>query len=100
MLLFTHHPDLFPEIPARPSLVMAGHTHGGQVALPLLGRLVVPSQYGQRYAIGHIVEGGRHLFVTPGIGTSIYPVRFRCPPEISILELVPDGTDEGRKLVE
>jgi uncharacterized protein len=47
----------------------------------------VPSQSGDRYAIGHIVEGGKHLFVTPGIGTSILPVRFRVPPEISLLTI-------------
>lgn len=87
VIAFTHEPDVFPEIPARVALTLAGHTHGGQVALPLLGRLVVPSKYGQRYAIGHVVEGGKHLFVTPGIGTSILPVRFGVPPEISILTL-------------
>ena len=54
----------------------------------VIGRPVVPSRYGQRYAIGHIVENGRHLFVTPGLGTSIIPVRFLVPPEISLLDLV------------
>ena len=63
----------------------AGHTHGGQVNLPVLGRLIVPSHFGDRYAIGHIHEDGRDLFVSPGIGTSIVPVRFRVPPEISLL---------------
>jgi predicted MPP superfamily phosphohydrolase len=91
VLLVTHNPDIFPDVPARVSLTMAGHTHGGQVYLPLAGRLVVPSLYGQRFAIGHIVEGGRHLFVTPGIGTSIVPVRFMVPPEISVLQLVGAG---------
>jgi len=55
------------------------------VNLPLLGRLIVPSRFGERFAIGHVREEGRDLFVTPGIGTSIVPVRFRVPPEISIL---------------
>jgi uncharacterized protein len=87
VLLLTHNPDLFPTVPARVALTIAGHTHGGQVFLPLLGRPIVPSQYGQRYAIGHVIEGGRHLFVSPGIGTSIIPVRFRVPPEISLLVL-------------
>ena len=87
VIAFTHEPDVFPGIPARVALTLAGHTHGGQVALPLLGRLVVPSKYGQRYAVGHVVEGGKHLFVTPGIGTSILPVRFGVPPEISLLIL-------------
>ncbi len=87
ILAFTHNPDIFPEIPSLVALTIAGHTHGGQVYLPFVGRPVVPSQYGERFAIGHIVEGDRHLFVTPGVGTSILPVRFLVPPEISILIL-------------
>jgi predicted MPP superfamily phosphohydrolase len=87
VILFTHNPDIFPEIPASVSLTIAGHTHGGQVAIPLVGRPIVPSKYGERYAIGHVIEGGRHLFVTPGIGTSIVPVRFRVPPEISLVKV-------------
>lgn len=87
VLAFTHNPDLFPELPHRIALTLAGHTHGGQVALPLVGRPIVPSRYGQRYAIGHVVENGRHLFVTPGVGTSILPLRFRVPPEVSLLTL-------------
>jgi len=87
VLAFTHNPDLFPDIPARISLTIAGHTHGGQVYIPFWGRPVVPSRYGERYAIGHVVEGGRHLFVSPGLGTSIIPVRFLVPPEVSLLTL-------------
>jgi predicted MPP superfamily phosphohydrolase len=68
-------------------LTLAGHTHGGQVDLPILGRIWVPSRFGQRYAAGHIVEEGRHLFVTTGVGTSILPVRFRVPPELVMLTL-------------
>ena len=89
IILFTHNPDIFPRVPARVSLTLAGHTHGGQVNLPLLGRPVVPSEFGQRYAMGHVVEGGRHLFVSGGVGTSIIPARFRVPPEIVILKLEP-----------
>ncbi len=87
IVAFTHNPDIFPLIPSRVWLTIAGHTHGGQVALPLIGRPIVPSDFGERYAAGHIVEGGRHLFVTSGIGTSILPVRFRVPPEISLLTI-------------
>lgn len=85
IIAFTHNPDVFPEIPSRVALTVAGHTHGGQVHVPIIGRPVVPSQYGERFAAGHIVEGGRHMFVSTGLGTSILPVRFRVPPEISIL---------------
>lgn len=86
-LALTHNPDAFPEIPKPVDLVIAGHTHGGQVYLPVLGRLIVPSKYGQRYAIGHIVENERHLFVSSGLGTSIIPVRFLVPPEVSLLTI-------------
>lgn len=85
IIAFTHNPDVFPEIPSRVALTIAGHTHGGQVQLPIIGRPIVPSRYGERFAAGHIVEAGRHLFVSTGLGTSILPVRFRVPPEISIL---------------
>jgi hypothetical protein len=89
ILAFTHNPDAFPEISSPVDLMIAAHTHGGQVYLPLLGRLIVPSKYGQRYAIGHVVENGRHLFVSSGLGTSIIPVRFLVPPEVSVLIIHP-----------
>ena len=89
-LLLVHEPDVFETFPSlglSPTLTLAGHTHGGQVWLPLLGRRVVPSAFGQRYAYGHVVEAGRHLFVTSGVGTSVLPVRFLVPPEIALLTL-------------
>jgi hypothetical protein len=89
VLLFTHNPDLFPEVPERVGLTLAGHTHGGQVHIPLVGRPIVPSRYGSRYAAGLVVERGRRLFVTTGVGTSIVPVRFFVPPEIALLSVVP-----------
>lgn len=88
VIALTHNPDVFPGIPPRVALTLAGHTHGGQVNLPLLGRLVVPSNFGARYAIGHVEEDGRHLYITPGIGTSILPVRFRVRPEITLLKIM------------
>jgi predicted MPP superfamily phosphohydrolase len=86
-IAFTHNPDLFPAIPDSIALTLAGHTHGGQVDFPLFGAPVVPSRFGERYARGHVVERGRHLFVTSGLGTSILPVRFRVPPEIAVLRI-------------
>ena len=87
VLLLTHNPDVFPVVPDRVTLTLAGHTHGGQVRLPFAGALVVPSQFGQRFAAGHVVEGGRHLFVATGVGTSILPVRFLVPPAVTLLTL-------------
>jgi uncharacterized protein len=83
-LAFTHNPALFPRVPARVALLIAGHTHGGQIWLPFIGRPVLRNE---PYPFGHFVEGGRHLFVRPGIGTSIFPVRFGVPPEISVLTI-------------
>ena len=86
-LAITHNPNLFPQMPARASLVVAGHTHGGQIAFPGIG---APGLWGKadgRYPRGHFIEGGRQLFVSPGIGTSILPIRFGVPPEISRLTL-------------
>ena len=83
VIAITHNPDIFTQMPARASLVIAGHTHGGQVNL-LPGQ---PSMRFGHYIAGPIFDHGRQLFVTPGIGTSILPFRFRVPPEISRLTL-------------
>ena len=85
VILMTHNPDVFPHVPDRVVLTLAGHTHGGQVRLPFVGRPIVPSEFGQRFAAGHVVEGERHLFVATGLGTSIVPVRFRVSPAVTIL---------------
>jgi predicted MPP superfamily phosphohydrolase len=86
VIALTHNPDIFPQLPPRVPLLLAGHTHGAQVHLPFIGYVVEPSnRYGERYARGHIAENGHHLFVTTGIGTSIVPVRFGVPPEIVLL---------------
>jgi uncharacterized protein len=50
-----------------------------------VGRPIVPSRFGQRFAAGLVEEGHRRLFVTTGVGTSIYPIRFGVPPEVAIL---------------
>jgi len=87
VIAITHNPDVFPQIQPRVALTLAGHTHGGQVRLPLIGAPIVPSDYGQRFAAGHIVEGGRHLFVSTGLGTSDLPVRLGVPPTIFLLTI-------------
>lgn len=87
VLAFTHNPDVFPQLSPQVLLTIAGHTHGGQVYIPFLGRPIVPSDYGERYAIGHIEEKGKHLYVSPGVGTSIFPVRFLVPPEATVLNV-------------
>jgi uncharacterized protein len=87
VIALTHNPDIFPGLPQSVPLLLAAHTHCGQVRLPLIGTPIVPSDFGPKYTAGHVFENGHHLFVTTGIGTSILPVRFRVVPEIVILTL-------------
>lgn len=86
VVLMAHEPDIFHKVPDRVSLTVSGHTHGGQVRI--FGYApVVPSNYGARYLYGHIVEDGRNLVVSGGLGCSGLPVRFGSPPEIVTIEL-------------
>ncbi|MGH1418735.1 MAG: metallophosphoesterase [Hyphomicrobiaceae bacterium] len=86
LIMMAHEPDVFSSMSDRVSLTVSGHTHGGQVQV--FGyKPVVPSRYGSRYAYGHIVEDGRHLLVSSGLGVSGLPIRFGVPPEIVQLDL-------------
>ena len=86
IILMVHEPDIFPRVPKRVSLTLAGHTHGGQVRV--LGYApVVPSRFRNRYVYGHVVEEDRHLIVSAGLGVSGIPVRFGSPPEIVVVDL-------------
>ncbi len=88
MIALTHNPDVFTQLPKSVPLMLAAHTHGGQVKLPIIGTPIVPSYFGPKYTAGHVFEEDHHLFVTTGIGTSLLPVRFRVPPEIAIVTIV------------
>ncbi len=93
IIVLEHSPDyLWPISSNMPNpndlkLFIHGHTHGGQVWLPIIGSPFVPSNYGQRYTSGHIKENNFDMFVTTGIGTSILPFRFLVPPEIAVLTI-------------
>ena len=86
IILLTHTPDLFPKVPEEINLTLAGHTHGGQIRLPLLGPIFTASEYHDKYAKGLIEDDGRKMIVTTGVGTSILPIRFNCPPEIIVIK--------------
>jgi predicted MPP superfamily phosphohydrolase len=87
VILLSHWPDVFPRVPDRVALTIAGHSHCGQVNFPLVGRPLTPSPGSAHWPCGLYDEGGRKLLVTGGLGTSILPVRFRAPPEIVIVTL-------------
>jgi predicted MPP superfamily phosphohydrolase len=82
VVLMVHEPDIFTQVPDRVALTLAGHTHGGQLRVPVIWPAFVPSQFGARFAYGHIVEEGRHMIVSGGLGTSFVPARIGVPPEI------------------
>lgn len=92
VILLAHEPAIFRRVSDRVSLTLCGHTHGGQVNLPLITDRVMHSHYfGLDLIYGHIVERGRHLIISAGLGTSNVPVRFMRPPEIVQLT-IGDGT--------
>lgn len=89
-ILLSHNPDVLAGLPVPAGLVLSGHTHGGQVRLPVVGALMVPSAFGQRYAMGW-VQGAyaTPAYVSRGLGTSGLPLRNLCPPEVAVLTLNP-----------
>jgi uncharacterized protein len=97
LIVLQHSPDVVPVITGDLSIstdttvLFAGHTHGGQVWLPVVGPPIVPSGHGQKFARGHVRDGGIDVFVTTGIGTSILPFRFLVPPEIAVVTIRTDN---------
>lgn len=98
ILALTHEPIIFAQVPARVALMVAGHTHGGQIRLPF-GWLFGPMRSTQWNARGHIIEKGRHLFVSTGIGTSHIGLRIGVPPEVSVLTLRSAAGQEDAVLI-
>ncbi len=88
-VLLTHSPDIVPDLPARVVAVFAGHTHCGQIRLPLLGAVTYISRYGKRFACGAIDDNGQRVFVGAGLGTSILPLRYGTPPDAWVVTLGP-----------
>ena len=93
-LLLYHTPDII-EVAAEEGvdLYLAGHTHGGQIRLPLFGAVITASVYGKKYERGHYTVGETTLYVSGGIGMEgrgAPRARFLCPPEIVVVDLGPD----------
>jgi predicted MPP superfamily phosphohydrolase len=93
-IVLSHAPDEFPRVASwgTVDLVLAGHNHGGQVRLPGLGPLVMPSRYGLRYDCGVFRRGRTLLEVTRGVGGK-HPLRYGCPPEVVRITLRAGGRE-------
>ena len=89
-ILLSHSPDPFASLSNEVGLTLAGHTHCGQIRLPLVGALATESRYGQRYACGRVDEGGRTLIVTAGLGTSVLPLRLIARPDLWLVTIGPE----------
>lgn len=93
VILMAHEPDYADAVVRHPrgklvDLMLAGHSHGGQVRLPLVGPLILPPM-GQRYVEGHFQLNQMQLYVNRGIGTVGLPFRLNCPPEVTVITLQP-----------
>lgn len=86
-ILLSHSPDVMPAVDKRVSLVLSGHTHCGQIALPYIGPIITMSRYGKKYACGVIRENGKILVVSSGIGTSLVPIRLGARPDIWVIDI-------------
>ena len=91
-ILLAHEPFVFERVPKRIALTLCGHTHGGQVDLPVIGSPFAESRFGKGHVYGHVVEDGRHMIISAGLGTSILPVRFGRPPELVMVDIHAGGS--------
>jgi predicted MPP superfamily phosphohydrolase len=94
-LLLHHSPDQMPRAREHPiDLYLCGHTHGGQVRLPLIGPILTSSKLGRRYVMGPYEENGTRLYVSRGIGLEglgAPRVRLLCPPELLLVTIEGSG---------
>jgi uncharacterized protein len=86
-IVLAHDPFWFAQVRHAQHLTLAGHTHAGQIRLPRIGPLLNMSRAPLRWSYGHIVENGRHMYVTSGLGTSGIPLRIGAPPEYVICDV-------------
>lgn len=87
-VVLSHTPDNIYRISRQSAhLMFSGHNHAGQVRLPWLGSVVIPSRYGRRFDHGHFVVNGTHLFVTGGVGAANPPLRIYCRPDVFVVDV-------------
>jgi hypothetical protein len=88
-VLVAHRPDEVRWAPPTVQVVLAGHTHCGQIVLPLIGPIETGSDFGRKYLCGMVRDGSKILVVTGGLGTSHLPLRIGAPPDIWVIDLAP-----------
>jgi len=88
-ILLSHNPDINHRISSshKIDLVLCGHTHGGQIAFPFIGAPFSPTK-NHKYLKGLVRDGDRQTYITRGVGHLVVPIRFNCPPEVTLITLV------------
>jgi hypothetical protein len=87
-ILLSHNPDVFPVAAAQGwDLTIAGHTHGGQITIEILGPAANPARFYTPYIYGRYQDNGRQIYVSRGLGTVGVPARLGAPPEVSLITL-------------
>ena len=88
-VLLSHRPELFETyVENNIDLVLSGHTHGGQIRLPVIGAVVVPDQgFFPKYDAGLFKSGNTNMIISRGLGNSLIPIRINCRPELVIVTL-------------
>ncbi len=89
-VLLSHSPDVTPAVPSDVTLILAGHTHCGQIRVPWIGAVSYMSKYGERFACGLAMDGRKRVITSAGLGTSVLPLRLGAVPEIWLLTLGPE----------
>jgi predicted MPP superfamily phosphohydrolase len=89
-ILLSHNPDVnenIDNLKEKIDLIISGHTHGGQVVLPFIGALYIPSPFGQKYLAGLVSDRERKTYISRGLGLFFVPIRINCPADVSLLTL-------------
>jgi predicted MPP superfamily phosphohydrolase len=90
-ILISHNPDVNENIEAlgeHIDFIISGHTHGGQVVLPFIGALYIPSPFGQKYLAGLVRDKDRQTYISRGLGLFFVPTRINCPADVSLVTLM------------
>lgn len=91
IIVLTHSPDAYYDIIEEVTLILAGHTHGGQFVIPGIPPFFVPSRFGKEFASGFVKPRTNRMIISKGLGSPYLPLRLNCKPEIIIVDFVATG---------
>ena len=96
-VVLTHNPDIYYDVLDDVTLILAGHTHGGQIVIPMTAPLFVPSRYGAQFSSGLKTPKDNKIIISKGLGTDKFPARLNCKPEIVVIEFIRNGSGRNTR---